>query len=663
MKNNLRKYIRLSTVLPVEFFLADKNGKQITPWIQGFTHDIGKGGICLTVNDLWWGFWDKFKQKGNKIFLRIKLPFKKEPIFFEADIRWLESNKLKKFYQHKIGLEFIAKDSKKSNSVFKFAIFKKITPIVVISGLTIFILISSFLFYRTVKLAKENKRLVSGYVEILQKNSYLAQSLEENKEAQEFLTQRKNNLNQEIENLKQNISEIKSEYNKLTKVKERNKQQILKLTILEDKISEFDQKLAALRRENKFLKEKIEEKKKVTTQIKEEVKQLGIKKQLVSEKVIAGMYDWIKNRQDLVRGLILSYEGDSSLEKVSFTYDQALAVFVFLNFKDLDRAEKILDFYLQRVNKDKMIYNAYFTEGGVFEYVAHSGPQAWLGLAALNYMKETNSNKYLKIAQEVGNFLIKMQDKEGGIVGGPKDDWYSTEHNLDAYAFFDLLYQQTKDYKYKKAAEKIKKWISKYSYTDHKVPINRGKGDATIATDTYTWSITALGPEKLYSMGMDPEAILEFAEKNCKVTVNFKYENREIRVEGFDFAKAKHAGRGGVVSGEWTAQMILAYEVMADYFKNRDNRKYQQYLEKAHFYFNQLQKMTITSPSRVGRVEPCLPYASASFVNTGHGWRTPRGKRTGSLASTAYFLIAYQGYNPLQANFLQVSLKSRYQND
>lgn len=663
MKNNLRQYIRISTVLPIEFFLVDKQGKKITPWIQGFTHDIGKGGICLLVNDLWWGFWDKFNQAGNRVFLRIKLPLKKEPLFLEADIRWLESEKLKKFYQHKIGLEFVAKSNKKSNSIFKFAVFKKITPIVVVSGLTIFILISSFLFYRTVKLAKENKRLVSGYVDIIQKNSYLAQNLEENKKARDFLVQRKENLNKKIEDLNQDISAIKSEYNQLKEVKAKNKQQLVKLNFLEDKISESSQRLEALNRENKFLKEKIEEKKKVTTQIKEEAKQLGIKKQLVSEKVIAGMYDWIKNRQDLARGLILSYEGDSSLGRVSFTYDQALAVFVFLNFKDLDRAEKILDFYLKRINKDKMIYNGYFTDGGVFEYVAHSGPQAWIGLAALNYINETGNNRYLNLAIEVANFLIKMQDEEGGIVGGPENDWYSTEHNLDAYAFFDLLYKQTKNIKYKNTAEKIKKWISKYSYTDHKIPINRGKGDATIATDTYTWSITALGLEKLYSMGMDPEEILEFAEKNCKVTVNFKYKNREVTVEGFDFAKTKHVGRGGVVSGEWTAQMILAYEVMADYFKNRDNEKYHKYLKKAHFYFNQLQKMTIISLSRAGRVEPCLPYASAPYVNTGHGWRTPRGRRTGSLASTAYFLIAYQGYNPLQSKFLDVSLKGQYQNE
>ncbi|MCF7873938.1 MAG: PilZ domain-containing protein [Candidatus Omnitrophica bacterium] len=655
--NNRRRYIRLSTVLPVEFFIADKNGKKITPWIQGFTHDIGRGGICLVVNDLWWGFWDKFNRTQNKIFLRIKLPFKKEPLFLEAAIRWKESEELKKFKQYRVGLEFISSKKKKAAPIFRFAIFKKVAPVVVVSILTGFILFSSFLFWKTNRLAQENRRLVSDHIEILQKNSFLAQNLKDNKQAQEFLAKRKNQLGEKITNLEETISNLKKEYKELKDIQKKNQQQSLELIALEEKLNEYNQRLDSLKRENEFLKSKIKEKKRLTAEIQEEAQELKGIKHRVTEKVIAGMHDWIRHRQDLVKGLILSYEGDSSLREVCFTYDQALAAFVFLNYGEIDRAQKVLDFYLNQINQGKKIYNAYFTDGGVFEYVLHSGPQAWIGLAALNYREKTKSKRYIKVANEVADFLIRMQDKEGGIVGGPKVSWYSTEHNLDAYAFFRLLYKQTGKREYEKVANKVKKWISKYSYTQYKIPINRGKGDSTIATDTYTWSITALGPQTLYSMGMDPEEILKFAENNCKVTVNFEYDNRKVKVEGFDFAKAKHAARGGVISGEWTSQMILAYEVMADYFKQKDTKKYKEYLAKAYFYSNQLQKMIITSPSRAGRIEPCLPYASSPYVNTGHGWRTPRGSRTGSLASTAYFLIAYNGYNPLRGEFLDVSLK------
>ncbi|MBU0897019.1 MAG: hypothetical protein KKB76_05305, partial [Candidatus Omnitrophica bacterium] len=95
----------------------------------------------------------------------------------------------------------------------------------------------------------------------------------------------------------------------------------------------------------------------------------------------------------------------------------------------------------------------------------------------------------------------------------------------------------------------------------------------------------------------------------------------------------------------------------------KDSNKYEEYLRKTLFYFEELQKMLITSPSRAGRVDPCLPYASSPFVDTGHGWRTPKGNRTGSLASTAYFLISYFGYNPLKGDFLTSSLRKSYEEE
>jgi len=252
-------------------------------------------------------------------------------------------------------------------------------------------------------------------------------------------------------------------------------------------------------------------------------------------------------------------------------------------------------------------------------------------------------------------------DAEGGIKGGPEENWYSTEHNLDAYAFFTLYYELTGDYRYADAASKIKSWISRHTYTRRGPPVNRGKGDATIATDTYAWSVTAFGPKELLSLNMNPESILEFAIEHCEVETNFKRREGEVSLRGFDFAKIRHAARGGVVSGEWTAQMILAFEVMADYYKDKEPQKSIQYLEKAIFYFNELQKMLITSPSRAGREDPCLPYASSPSADTGHGWRTPKGDRTGSLASTSFFLISYYGYNPLQGRFLNTSLKDEYE--
>ncbi len=655
-----RRYIRISTVLPIEFFVFDANGKKFTPWLQGFTHDIGKGGICLLMNDLWWGLAERLKQKDIQLFLKINLPFKHSPMCLTARASWVRKQRLKDFNRYVIGLKFLKANNREASSLFRYALVKKSTPIVIGAIMTVLIFFSLSLFWRMDSLARKNRKLVSDYVSILEKRSSLEEVLKEGLGEEEFLKQRQSNLELAIESLNKEVVLWQDKYDALVANNNSSSTSSEEALGFKKKLAVLELELASLRRENDFLKTKEKESKTAVSEIQEAVESLQREEVKSSQKIIKGMYGWIKNRQDLRRGLVLSYEGDNSLERVCFTYDQSLAAIVFLISGDKLRAEKILDFYLKKINQGQDIYNAYFTQGDVFEYVLHSGPNAWLGLAALCYTKETGDKKYLPIVKKVSNFLLAMMDGEGGVRGGPDLPWYSTEHNLDVSAFFKLFYEVTGKKKHLNTAENVKRWISRYSYTDYGSLVKRGKGDSTIATDTYAWSITAFGPGDLLSLKMNPESILKFAVEHCEVGAKFKRKKGEVKLRGFDFAKVKNAPRGGVVSGEWTSQMILAFEVMADYFKDKNPKKSKEYLEKAFFYFNELQKMLITSPSRIGRADPCLPYASSPFVDTGHGWRTPKGSRTGSLASTAYFLLAYHGYNPLKGEFLDLSLKMGY---
>ncbi len=148
---------------------------------------------------------------------------------------------------------------------------------------------------------------------------------------------------------------------------------------------------------------------------------------------------------------------------------------------------------------------------------------------------------------------------------------------------------------------------------------------------------------------MDPDQILDFAETNCLVTVEYKRQDGEkVEVTGFDFGKYEHTARGGVISTEWTSQMIVSLKIMAEYCKeNRDFNKAAYYGKKADFYLSEMEKMVIVSPSRVGQGQGCLPYATQEDADTGHGWRVVHGTRTGSTAGTAYTIFAKYNYNPL----------------
>lgn len=646
--DNRRRYIRISTVLPVEFCIVDEQNKHITPWLQGFTHDIGKGGLCLLINDLWWGFWDKLRVKDAKLLLHINIPFKGQTIKATARVAWSSQEKQKDFYRYVIGLELFAKDQDLKN-LFSYALFRKFTPIALTAALAVLFIFSSVFFLRAHMLTVENRALVKNYVSILNKSAGLKEFIdEEQKKTASFDENQKK--------ISEKIIFLETQINKYPKDSTAN-------AIAKEKISSAEREIEILRKERDFLKTKQKEYNEASLGAKREFKNLEYERLRAEEKIIKGAYSWIKNRQDLLSGLVLSYEGDQNLKKMSFTYDQALAAIAFVIFNDKERAEKIFDFYLKKIEKGEHIYNAYYTQGDCAEYVAHSGPNAWLGMAVLDYYKETKNSKYLPLAEKVYDFLMQMMDSEGGIKGGPTVEWYATEHNLDAFAFFTSFYEITKNDKYRVAAQKVKNWISKYAYTSYGPPINRGKGDSTIATDTYAWSISAFGVEELLTLNMNPDRILEFAVDNCEVTTNFRRKEREIQIRGFDFAKYRNCARGGIVSCEWTAQMILSFEMMADYYRLKDPDKSKEYLDKSVFYSNELQKMLITSPSKIGTEDPCLPYASSANVDTGHGWRTPEGDRTGSLSSTAYFLIAYLGYNPLRGEYLSLSLKKIYETE
>ncbi|MEE8359978.1 MAG: hypothetical protein V3S04_03525, partial [Candidatus Omnitrophota bacterium] len=415
----------------------------------------------------------------------------------------------------------------------------------------------------------------------------------------------------------------------------------------------LEAQLAALSEDNEMLQKELDVINKRTDMRLKELRNIERVRVNLEKRTADKMYDWILLHQNRRTKLIPSYEGDAFLKDVAFIYDQSLAAQAFLLYGDSESAEDILDFFKYKASKRRGAFvNAYDVNvGSIVEHDVHTGPNTWIGIAAIQHMDMVGTRDYLPMAKSIGDWLIKLQndDKDGGLRGGPNETWYSTEHNLDAYAFFTMLHKKTGDDKYKRAARKVLGWIKDNAFTDTG-RINRGKGDATIATDTFSWAIAALGPATLIESGMDPDAIMKFAEDNCKVTVDFQRpDGKIIKVTGFDFARNKHMARGGVISTEWTAQMVVALRIMRDFHeKVVDLKRAYVYRNKYNFYLSQLEKMIISSPSKLGQGAGCLPYATQDNVDTGHGWRTPKGKNTGSVSATAYGIFAIKGYNPLK---------------
>ncbi|MDD5584979.1 MAG: PilZ domain-containing protein, partial [Candidatus Omnitrophica bacterium] len=412
-----RQYIRISTVLPVEFFTVDRDGKRITPWLQGFTRDIGRGGICLVVNDLWQGFWDKFNTPGATLSLKINFPFGKA-IFVTAKPSWQVRETKGDFTQYKIGLEFINARPRETGILFNYALFKRYLPIGVMTILGVFILSSSLLFWKNTALIKENRRLVKEYVSIIEKRSVIQGTLEKEDQRSALLAQQLDEIQKARTSLEKQLAHAERDYAGIVNVKETESVQAAK-----DKIDLLKKELNRVNKEADSLKAKEQERYASTLALQSKATILSLEQLQFSQKIIDGLSAWIKNRQDLVRGLVISFEGDRNLEKICYTYDQALAAIVFCITDNRIAAERIFNFYLRRVNRGEEIYNAYYSSGEAAEYTVHSGPNAWIGLAVLDYTKKTGDRKFLPIAQKVATMLDAIMDSEGGIKGGPNDGW------------------------------------------------------------------------------------------------------------------------------------------------------------------------------------------------------------------------------------------------
>ena len=630
-----RQYVRMKTVFPVEIEIFQATGeKESVHLLQAFTRDISPGGMCLELKVFRQEIERQLLTPNVQLALTINPSFSKHPIKAIAKIAWMKRQEDPPPLRYLIGVSYTEIDEKKKAQIIRHAKYLLWLPrILSFVGLC---LISSLviLFFRDQKLIIENRAIVQQLVETAEKESAISGRLYEFQRREAVLNGELDKSQGEIKKLESSIASLAAENIQ----QKENYQKELNDSLEKQRKIDEELKYVAHR------KEMLEAKYQVFLKEHAGIQSTGLQQ----------MVDWLKTHRNLRTGLIASFEGDPSLEGWAFTYDQSLACQVFLIFGDLKSAEGILSFYANRASKaGSAFYNAYdTTDGRAVENTVHVGPNAWLGIAALQYDHRTDSERFLPLAKNLGDWIMGNQDAEGGLKGGPSMTWYSTEHNLDAYAFLLMLYQETREERYRESADKVLDWIVKYAYSSEERRINRGKGDATIATDTFSWAVAALGPAKLTALSLNPEEIMEYVERHCEVTVNYTQpEGKTMMVKGFDFARAQNVGRGGVISTEWTAQVIVTYQILAHYFNSLgDKEKALQYLQKSDFYLNELQKLVITSPSRTGQGRGCLPYASIDNADTGHGWRTPKGQRTGSVAGTAYGIFAWMGYNPFSFN-------------
>ena len=168
-----------------------------------------------------------------------------------------------------------------------------------------------------------------------------------------------------------------------------------------------------------------------------------------------------------------------------------------------------------------------------------------------------------------------------------------------------------------------------------------------IATDTIALSIMAFGPDGLEDMGVAIDDLIDCVEENSKTTISFKdVSGKKVSVSGFDFCAPSSISRSGIISVEWTAQMVVAFRQISGFYeKQSDMAKADKYERRADYYLGELEKlMLVRSSFGSSKGSGGLPYASNSAVDTGHGWYTPDNSSI-SAAGTNFAIFAKEEYN------------------
>jgi hypothetical protein len=125
-----------------------------------------------------------------------------------------------------------------------------------------------------------------------------------------------------------------------------------------------------------------------------------------------------------------------------WTYDSAVTAAAQAADGDLDQSGALLDELQSLQRSDGALESSYDLAGGTGAGPLRSGNQAWIGLAAVEWRSITCSGRHDALLAGLAHWLLGRRIADPGasghglLTGGPDVTWASTEHNLEARAFF-----------------------------------------------------------------------------------------------------------------------------------------------------------------------------------------------------------------------------------
>ena len=299
-----RYYVRLDSVFPVQFQLVSLDGATIlSDWTQGFTNNIGKGGICLEINNLKKELAELISARQAKVALAIEMPLGRNPVKAHSTVAWVQAV-ADQPSRYLVGLRYESIDTQQNARILRYALAKKFFAPLALVLLFLFGLGLTLNAYVNFKLIKGNRVLVEQLVGILQDSSIARQKIKQ-------ISREKEEFQLKLQTLEQHLKSLEEE-------KSKKKEEANKIGQLNTMIDKLTQEKAALQEQLIGLQHK-------ESLVTNELLDIEKKKASIEKANFDKMYQWIKIHQNQQTGLVMSFEGDSNIANWAFIYDQALA--------------------------------------------------------------------------------------------------------------------------------------------------------------------------------------------------------------------------------------------------------------------------------------------------------------------------------------------------
>lgn len=324
------------------------------------------------------------------------------------------------------------------------------------------------------------------------------------------------------------------------------------------------------------------------------------------------IYKWISHVQ-LSNGLLTSTE-DSNFVSL---YDNSLAALAFISVGEYEKAEHIFDYFNDQIDSEFVLNG-----GGFFQFRDSAGnngntiwlgDNAWLLIALNNYYQKTGNNKYTPLAQLLENWIRSLQDEDGGLWGGFREDGTQihkiTEGIITAFNAvegYDDFHKGILHYL------KQERWN-----TNDKLLVAWPENE----THYYAMDLHSLGYLIFKNF---PEEVLIKAEryKNTQVT---SYNGKEITGYCFDEDK-------DVIWLEGTAQMALAF-------------KEANLANEANGILQQLKNAQMNNSAQLNSLG--LPYATNEGTSYGSSLLWENASSTPAISSSIWYLFNVLNFSPL----------------